>query len=157
MAQRHKGRHRLSRIALMAALVMFIAGDAQQQWRELKAQVEEAYRAGDYALGVALAERAYQLARQTFGPRHPDTLESLNNLATLYQAQGRYGEAEPLYHEALQARRETLGPHHPHTLTSLNNLAFFYQAQGRYGEAEPLYREALQAFRETLGPHHCTR
>ena len=79
------------------------------------------------------------------GPRHPDTLTSLNNLAVLYQAQGRYGEAEPLFLEALQASREVLGPRHPDTLTSLNNLAVLYQAQGRYGEAEPLFQEALQA------------
>ena len=88
------------------------------------------------------------------GPRHPDTLASLNNLAVLYQAQGRYGEAEPLYREALQASREALGPRHPDTLTSLNNLALLYEAQGRYGEAEPLYREALQGSREALGPRH---
>ena len=31
------------------------------------------------------------------GKEHPDTLISVNNLAVLYQAQGRYGEAEPLY------------------------------------------------------------
>ena len=43
------------------------------------------------------------------GPRHPDTLSSLNNLAGLYEDQGRYGEAEPLYREALQACREVHG------------------------------------------------
>jgi hypothetical protein len=43
------------------------------------------------------------------GSRHPETLTSLNNMAFLYNAQGRYGEAEPLYQEALQARRELLG------------------------------------------------
>jgi tetratricopeptide (TPR) repeat protein len=88
------------------------------------------------------------------GPRHPDTLNSLNNLASLYQRQGRYREAEPLYREALQARREVLGPRHPATLVSLNNLAFLYDSQHRYGEAEPLYREALLASREVLGPRH---
>ncbi len=31
------------------------------------------------------------------GPGHPDVATSLNNLAALYQTQGRYGEAEPLY------------------------------------------------------------
>ena len=31
------------------------------------------------------------------GKDHPDTLTSVNNLAALYQAQGRYGEAEPLF------------------------------------------------------------
>jgi tetratricopeptide (TPR) repeat protein len=88
------------------------------------------------------------------GPRHPDTLTSLNNLAFVYQAVGRYGEAEPLYREALLTRREVLGPRHPDTLISLNNLAALYRALGRYGEAEPVYWEALQASREVLGPRH---
>ena len=36
------------------------------------------------------------------GEAHPDTLQSLNNLATLFQAQGQLVEAEPLYREALE-------------------------------------------------------
>ena len=38
------------------------------------------------------------------GQEHPDTLLSVNNLAALYDAQGRYGEAEPLFKRALEAR-----------------------------------------------------
>ena len=75
-------------------------------------------------------------------------------MARLYQAQGRYSEAEPLFLEDLQASREVLGPRHPGTLTSLNNLADLYQAQGRLAEAEPLYRDALQGRRDVLGPRH---
>ena len=116
--QKRKSFH-LCRIALLAAMVVLIAGpvaaqaptsEAQQQWQQLNAQVMEAYQAGDYAKGVASAEQALQLARQAFGPRHPDTLGSLNNLAFLYQDQGRHGEAEPLLREALQGAREVLGP-----------------------------------------------
>src|SRR5215831_5780030 len=126
----------------------------KRQWEALNAQGVEAYRAGDYSNGTKLAEEALGLARKAFGDRDPRTLTSLDNLAGLYDSQGRYGEAEPLYREALQARREVLGLRHPNTLTSLNNLAFLYNSQGRYGEAEPLYREALQASREVLGPRH---
>ena len=75
-------------------------------------------------------------------------------MARLYQAQGRYSEAEPLFLEDLQASREVLGPRHSGTLTSLNNLADLYQAQGRLAEAEPLYRDALQGRRDVLGPRH---
>jgi tetratricopeptide (TPR) repeat protein len=91
---------------------------------------------------------------ELFGPAHPDTLSSLNNLAALYRAEGRYDEAEPLYREALERRRAVLGPIHPDTLTSLNNLAFLYEDRGRSREAELLYREALLARRKILGPQH---
>jgi CHAT domain-containing protein/Tfp pilus assembly protein PilF len=101
-----------------------------------------------------LFREALQTRREVLGARHPDTLDSLNNLASLYYYQGRYGEAEPLYREVLQARREVLEPRHPQTLLSLGNLAALYEAQGRYGEAEPLHGEVLQASREVLGPRH---
>ncbi|MEM6435539.1 MAG: CHAT domain-containing tetratricopeptide repeat protein, partial [Cyanobacteria bacterium P01_D01_bin.115] len=79
---------------------------------------------------------------------------SLNNLAVLYEAQGRYGEAEPRYQESLAIRREQLGNRHPSVATSLNNLAGLYEAQGRYDEAEPRYQESLAIRREQLGNRH---
>ncbi len=35
------------------------------------------------------------------GDNYPNITENLNNLAKLYQSQGRYAEAEPLYQQAL--------------------------------------------------------
>ncbi len=88
------------------------------------------------------------------GSEHPFTLNSVNNLAELYQAQGRYGDAEPLLQRALAAREKMLGPAHPDTLTSVNNLAGLYYAQGRYGDAEPLLQQALAASEKGLGSEH---
>ncbi|VFM96607.1 MAG: Tetratricopeptide repeat-containing protein, partial [Candidatus Kentron sp. G] len=75
-------------------------------------------------------------------------------LALLYQEQGRYGEAEPLYQQALAASESVLGKEHPQTLGSLNNLAGLYRDQGRYGEADPLYQRALAAYERVLGQEH---
>ncbi len=52
------------------------------------------------------------------GKEHPDTLTSVDNLAALYQAQGRLAEAEPLYKRALEGRERVLGKEHPDTLTT---------------------------------------
>jgi tetratricopeptide (TPR) repeat protein len=57
------------------------------------------------------------------GPEHPDTANSLNNLALLLNTQEDYAGAEPLYRRALAIDEQTLGPEHPDTATSLNNLA----------------------------------
>ena len=59
----------------------------------------------------------------------------------MYESQGRYDEAEPLYVECLQKKKVVLGENHPSTLSSINNLAGLYESQGRYDEAEPLYVE----------------
>jgi CHAT domain-containing protein/tetratricopeptide (TPR) repeat protein len=94
------------------------------------------------------------MAEQQFGPEHLDTLILVNNLALLYQKQGRYGEAEPLFLRALEARERILGPEHPNTLALVTDLASLYQDQGRYAEAERLYLRALEASERILGPEH---
>ncbi|MGO8778414.1 MAG: CHAT domain-containing protein, partial [Rhodomicrobium sp.] len=82
------------------------------------------------------------------------TLISVNNLATLYDDQGRYSEAEPLYKRALEESERVLGKEHPLTLGNLSNLAAMYESQGRYGEAEALSKRALEARERVLGKEH---
>ncbi len=65
----------------------------------------------------------------------------------LYQAQGLYGRAEPLFERALAIWEAALGKNHPLVAQSLNNLANLYRAQGNVGRAEPLHERAL-AIRE---------
>jgi len=88
------------------------------------------------------------------GPEHPSTATSLNNLALLYDNQGLYAKAEPLYQRALAIYEKALGPEHPDTATSLNNLAGLYASQGLYAKAEPLYQRALAIDEKALGPEH---
>ena len=49
------------------------------------------------------------------GADHPDTAQSLNNLAALYYAQGRYSEAAPLFKEAVEIMERVVGAEHPNT------------------------------------------
>ena len=82
---------------------------------------------------------------------------SLNNLADLlYNNQGRYADAEPLYKRALAICEKALGPDHPDVAASLNDLAALYSKQGRYADAEPLIKRAL-AIREkrSVRPSRC--
>ena len=50
-------------------------------------------------------------------PIIPMSHSSLNNLAELYDAQGRYADAEPLYKRSLAIREKALGPDHPDVAT----------------------------------------
>ena len=72
---------------------------------------------------------------------------TLNDLAALYQAQGRYAEAEPLYKRALANYEKALGPDHPYVAMALNNLAGLYEAQGRYADALSRSRPATTILR----------
>ena len=79
---------------------------------------------------------------------------SLNNLAALYDDQGRYSEAEPYYKRALAIWEKALGPEHPQVAQTLNNLAALYYTKGQYVEAEPLFKRALALVEKALGPDH---
>ena len=69
------------------------------------------------------------MERETLGNRHPNTLNSINNLGMLLKAKGDLAAAEPLYREALKGMRETLGDRHPTTLTCIRNLGTLLKAK----------------------------
>jgi len=61
--------------------------------------------------------RSLSISEQQLGADHPAVATNLNNLALLYQSQGRYSEAEPLYGRSLTIFMEVLGEDHPNTQT----------------------------------------
>ena len=114
------------------------------EWDVLNDEVMELLRTGKYDRGVVVAKKALEVAEQNVGPDHPDVATSLNNLASLYNNQGHYAQAEPLYKRALAIDEKALGPDHPSVATSLNNLAELYRAMNRDDEADPLEQRAAR-------------
>ena len=114
-------------------------------------------------LGNALRERGYfpeskillthvlAADERTLGVEHPETLTSVNNLATCCLDMGQLKDAEALYRRALEARERTLGAEHLDTLVSVSNLAICLSTRGQLKDAEALYRRALEAQERTLG------
>jgi hypothetical protein len=70
-----------------------------------------------------MSEQATETRRKLFGEEHPDTLVSMNNLASAYSDQGRWKEAEELALQVLEATKTVLGAEHLYTLSSMANLA----------------------------------
>ncbi len=62
-----------------------------------------------------------EIIKKTLGDDHPQIAIRLNNLALLYESQGRYEEAEPLYLQALEITKKALGDQHPTTITINEN------------------------------------
>ncbi len=115
-------------------------------WETYMAAGDKAYQQGNYPEAEKQLVAALKEA-EGFGPQDPRLATSFNNLALVYQAQGRFADAGPLYQRSLAIYEKALGPDHPDVGTSLNNLGELFYAQGRYAEAEPLYQRAL-AIRE---------
>jgi len=112
------------------------------------------YGSGDYYEGVRLGEEVLAKREVNSDTDPTDVAASLNNLAGLYQAQGKYGEAEPLYRKSLKIMEKALGTKHPQLASTLSNLALLYDAQGRYAEAELLYQKSLTITEIALGSEH---
>ena len=140
---------------LVFVSVPFIAwGQTGDLFWESSMQVGvEAYQQGndDEAENQFLA--ALQIAKN-FGLEDPRLATSLNNLASLYQAQRKYAQAELLFERALAIREKSLGPEHPDLATSLNNLGSLYHNQEKYSEAKPLYWRSLAIREKALGLEH---
>ena len=57
-------------------------------------------------------------------------------LAQVYQAQGRFSEAEAVYQQALAHQESSLGSSHPEIANTLEKLAGLYKKLGRASDAE---------------------
>ena len=88
------------------------------------------------------------------GAKHPDTLMSMNNLASVLSRRGKYEEAGEMYRQVLGLKDTVPGKEHPSTLTSMNNLALVLSRQGKYEEAEEMHRQVLRLRETVLGNKH---
>ncbi|KAH7131167.1 P-loop containing nucleoside triphosphate hydrolase protein [Dactylonectria macrodidyma] len=109
---------------------------------------------GIYEEAKEMNRRALEIREMVLGREHPDTLISINNLASVLQYQGKYEEAEQMNRRALDASEKVLGREHPDTLISISNLAEVLGYQGKYEEAEQMNRRALGAREKVLGREH---
>ncbi len=56
------------------------------------------------------------IKERAMGVDHPDLAKSLNKLAGIYRAQGKYEQAVALLKRALAIRERSMGPYHPKTV-----------------------------------------
>jgi CHAT domain-containing protein/Tfp pilus assembly protein PilF len=117
-----------------------------QQWRVqgLNSRVAALVHEGKYADATPIAIEAVQVADATWwGPDQTTFVVALSNLADLYEAQGKYPDAEPLYQRSLGILEKELGPDNAGVARGLNDLARLYSEEGRYAEAEPLFERGI--------------
>lgn len=106
-------------------------------------------RDGDDALRLALANRESKL-----GAEHPEMAKSLSTVAMMYQSEGSYSYAEPLYQRALAIWEKRLGSETLAVAKSLTGLGHVYHARGRYAEADSLFQRSLAIYESVLGAEH---
>jgi tetratricopeptide (TPR) repeat protein len=109
---------------VIALLILTVSNWPTDELASLRTQVSQLYSRGTYAEAAPIAERYVALARQKHGDNHTEYATAIDWLAKVYEAQGRYSEAEPLNKRALAIdEKATLGPDHPDVTTSLTKQA----------------------------------
>jgi serine/threonine protein kinase/flagellar biosynthesis regulator FlbT len=106
---------------------------------------------GLYSKAESLLKRAVEIRRRTLGPRNPDTLKSMRDLAAVLNEESRYPEAEKLSRETMDGRRQALGAEHRDTLNSMSQLALILNNEGRFPEAEKLHRQVVEVAKRVFG------
>ena len=92
-----------------------LAGERPQGWRALEARAAIYAAAGDLVRGTTELESALDGAVAELSEADPEALRLAGKLAGLYERQGRFGKAEPLFVRALEAHERVLGPEQPAT------------------------------------------
>jgi serine/threonine protein kinase/tetratricopeptide (TPR) repeat protein len=129
--------------------------DSPEARGKLLTALGETYRGlGLPAQAVAMHQRALTLRQAALGADHPDTISSMQNLATANEACGRHELALALREEVLQLCQAKFGPKHFETLRSMRSLAGSYGYAGRKTEAISLLEETLKLEAAQLGSSH---
>ncbi|KAM3086776.1 hypothetical protein ACMFMG_000899 [Clarireedia jacksonii] len=112
------------------------------------------WQQGDSEKAEQLQIEVLELQKEILGPKHPDTIGVMANLALTWWQQGHFEKAKQLQIEVLELRKEILGPKHPDTITTIANLALTWWQQGHSEKAKQLQIEAIELRKEILGLKH---
>ncbi len=83
-----------------------------------------------------------------FGPDHPYTMTTINDLAMTYGQAKQFEKSIPLLEQMLAVQRKKLGELHPDTLQTQANLGVNYRDADRLAEAIPLLEQAYREGRK---------
>jgi tetratricopeptide (TPR) repeat protein len=115
---------------------------ANDQWRTLFDRGNSAEVTGNYAGAAAHYREAAQLAEAFDAADHRRVL-SLNGLGMMYDALGRFPDADTAYRGALAVLDRAPDGGGINRAVLLSNLAALYVEMGRHERAETLLREAM--------------
>ena len=109
---------------------------------------------GNYNLAVQRSEQSLRIRSQLLDEEDGQVISSMLILASAYEKQGRWKEAEKLEVQAVKTEKRVPGAEHSSTLSSISNLASTLDGQGRWKEAEELQLQVMKIKKRVLGADH---
>jgi len=99
-----------------------------EQGKDFYVPLSSEFRHYEDEQAIIEGEEGLEIKRHVLGEEHLDTLYSMNNLAWLYERQGRYDETYRMFSKALEIGYSSLGEDDPNLLNTIafswNNLAW---------------------------------
>ena len=111
-------------------------------------------RRGNVASAAMILDAMMRQQMSDEGEGSPTCLTTMHRLASVYNAMGKYAEAQELYERVVRLGEHLLGLNHANVLPSKNNLASVLASRGLAHEARALYAEIIPAFEKLNGPDH---
>jgi serine/threonine-protein kinase len=109
---------------------------------------------GFYAEADSLLARSAEVAREVYGPRHPEYAARLSDRGTALKELGDLPAAESVLTRALNISRRALGPNAEEVGVTMGELANVLSDAGQHVRAESLYRGSLAIDLKRYGPDH---
>jgi tetratricopeptide (TPR) repeat protein len=108
-------------------------------------------QSGDFASGLALAERFIEQWTKDSGPDSSDVLRAQRHIGNLLRNLGRYEESYRVTNDTLPRARVALGENDPTTLSLRTSFAADLRARGNFAAARQLDEESRVLLEATYG------
>ena len=102
-------------------------------------------------------ERVLASEERTLCADDPETLKTVNGLASVLMQQGKYDEAKAMYERGGRGQERALGADHPARCRPSTTWRLVLRQQGKLDEAKAMYERALAGQERALGADHPTR
>ena len=102
----------------------------------------------------AFYQRAIDNRTKNYGPRHPATAQSINNLGTLERDRGNNQRALELLNQAKDICVEAYGEDHPEVAARQINIGWVLEKMDRREEAEGAFLDCWRIRQSVLGDEH---
>jgi tetratricopeptide (TPR) repeat protein len=109
---------------------------------------------GRYEDAEKISKTAVEIQQSVLGLEHPNTLNSMNNLAVALGQRGKLLEATEIHQQIYRRRLRLFGYWHPQTITSMSNLSIILQRAGQLTEAARMSLQVLKCSEKHYGPTH---
>jgi len=124
--------------------------DSGRGYRESIRAGDQAYQKRDYATAERHYKSAVSIAERD-GPGSPDAIITLRSLGQVYDAAGRFAEAEEVFQRRIKLAEITWANNADMLSTVYDDLALFYLQHKRYEDAKPIYDHAIKIRRDAFG------